>query len=247
MIYFGRYDPSTKQYPSVNGAIPILIHPGKTNRYASLSPYEIRDNLGRFVENVYQFSKLYRQVYYQNQSSYMVGHYGKVNTWSHPTETHIISNPNSYTHLGVNGEYFTLTPEYYKWQQKGYYNQYAIRYPNGYTSRHECVGLLWNNQILNYVNGRYVYINAYMVSNIRSHTLYLELLNYLKNGQNLLILEVDGPKYHTSAPYNQISDQNPTLLVTPETLRQARFNPDLPFGHGWIIAAMLLGIEMYMY
>lgn len=96
--------------------------------------------------------------------------------------------------------------------------------------RHTCVGLIDDdNNVLDYIAGRKIYIEGYLTSDIRNNQQYKELQEYLKSGQSVTLIEVDGPKNVTE--------------ITAETLTFARNSTKLPFGHGWVIGAMLLNLQ----
>jgi hypothetical protein len=64
----------------------------------------------------------------------------------------------------------------------------------------------------------------------------------LAQGVNLQLVEVDGPDPTlTFPPYNEISKENPGLLMCKDTIRMLIDDPRKPFGHGYVIAALLLG------
>jgi len=80
-----------------------------------------------------QFSKVYQNVTAQNE---IIG--GKI-IWSHPAEVHIKDNE--------------FTAAFWAWRKKGWNNPYAVRFPNGYDGRHECLSALW------YEDGKYEYLS----------------------------------------------------------------------------------------
>lgn len=125
-IVNGRYDWKTKTHSILEGYEPIIIHPGKY-QYNKLSPYSLKTQEGYYIENVWQFSKIYQRVYDISTYSYVEGYRGKVNVWKHGTETHIDSTG-------------TPTTKYWEWRQKGFENQFAVRYANGFQHKNECVG-----------------------------------------------------------------------------------------------------------
>lgn len=140
---------------------------------------------------------------------------GKI-IWSHPAEVHI-----------VDGQ---LQPAFWKWRKKLWNNSYAVRYPNGYHGRHACLYALWHNgenwEQLNYIAARkkiYCKVYAELVQATEAYKLIKALHD---TGQTLQICEMD---------------VRPGL-VTEKTLRQELNNPQQPFGHGYVLAACLMGL-----
>lgn len=214
-VYIGKYYPRTKKSVEVDGTIQVLVHPGRNNRYSPLSPYSIKNDKMQLVENAYQFRKIYPKVYAQDQWSFVEGHQGKQQTWRYSEEVHM-----------RNGE---PTDEYWIWRENGLSHQFAIRYPNGFKGRHSCHALIDDDgNFLNYIDGRQIYIDGYLTSDIKNNYLYQELHNFLNEGLDILILEVDGP--------------DPAVEITEESFITARNSEDYPFGHGWVIGGMLLNL-----
>jgi hypothetical protein len=61
------------------------------------------------------------------------------------------------------------------------------------------------------------------------------LREIINSGKDIMIYDLDGPK---------LSDGTPTTIeVTLDTLRQKINATDFPFGHGYVVAALLLGIS----
>lgn len=140
---------------------------------------------------------------------------GKV-IWSHPAEVHVKDG--------------AITDAYLKWRQKGYDNPYAVRYPNGFHGRNKCIGALWFDgewKILDYVTARKkIYCPTY-VALARLTPAYQKLKAMVDAGHSLQICEMD---------------VRPGV-VTEEVLRHELNNTVKPFGHGYVLAAMLLGCE----
>jgi hypothetical protein len=140
---------------------------------------------------------------------------GKV-IWDHPGEIHV-----------KDGQ---LTPEYWAWRKKGWENPYAVRYPNGYHGRQKCLCSMWHDGekwvTYDYVTARKkIYCKTY-VQLVQSTTAYKMLKNLYDNGHSLQICEMD---------------VRPGL-VTEEVLRRELHNTSQPFGHGFVIAACLMGL-----
>lgn len=136
--------------------------------------------------------------------------------WSHPQEQHIVDGK--------------LTQQFWAWRTKGWNNKYAVRFPNGYYGRHRCLYALWFENdswvILPYIAARkkiYCKIYAHLVQSTEAYKMLKSLHD---QGQSLQICEMD---------------VRPGL-ITEDVLRQEANNPNQPFGHGYVLAACLLGL-----
>jgi len=235
------------------GYTNILIHPGQP--YAALSPYDLRNEKGELLENLWQFAKLYSSVPAQDQWSYIAGYNGKVQIWSHPAEVHISREEG-------------ITQAYWQWRAKGFANKYAVRWPVGQQQSRNCLGSIWPIVVddtlkddgqpalkrLDYIAARKaIYFKLYrdMLDPAKSPHNQLaiqqmqELAARVRAGEKLQIVEVDGPSAGETAPYNKvlagrIGDAGvASMPATLENLRAALNNPDKPFGHGFSIAWLL--------
>lgn len=83
-----------------------------------------------------------------------------------------------------------------------------------------------------------VYVPEYnTLVNSRAST--KELQAFVNSGKDIMIYDLDGPKEPDGKPA--------TLEVTLDVLRQKINATDFPFGHGYIVAAMILGIPAEQY
>jgi hypothetical protein len=217
--------------PSLPGFKSIKVMMKSHSDWWPLSPYYLEDEKGRILENKWQFSKIYSDVPSVMQT---YSRYNKQVIWQHPKEIHVTKD-------GI------LTKEYWAWRRKGMECPYAIRYPVGYYHRHKCLGALKSGypQILDYIESRkQIYLPEY-VNAVRKEPLFNRLVEMLRNGENLLILEVDGPhqeslsyykeKYGTS---NFIRDH--CMEAKREYLQFMLEEPKHPFGHGYCLCIALL-------
>ena len=249
MLRIGTYDYKTSNAPKIDGFTTIIVHPRKQYKYRVLDPYHIKSPDGYLIENAYQFRKVYENVKAQNQTNYYVGHVGRIKIWQHPAEQHLKLNEQT--------NILEPTAEYWAWRNKGLNHNLAVRFPAGRTNTHLCKGLITDDgQVLDYLQGRKIYIESYTKPGpnskveVREHPLFKDLQQRLTQGENILLCEVDGPQYHDSAPYNTLNpnDKNTWhLTITPQTIKAARWNPNRPFGHGWVLCAMLTDNEQAMY
>lgn len=136
--------------------------------------------------------------------------------WSHPAEVHVRDGQ--------------LTPEYWAWRAKGWRNPYAVRYPNGRHGRHKCLFSIWFDGekwiTLDYVQSRkMIYCKTY-VNLVQATPAYQKLKAFYDQGYSLQINEMDVRN----------------CLITEEVLRNELHNTKLPYGHGMVLAACLMGL-----
>ena len=242
MLRVGRtifsYNPWKVTHPSYEGFSPILVLTKNfTGPYWKISPYELKDDKERIMENVWQFSKVYPRVFATTRRE------KKKIIWQHPTELHLNSK----------GE---LKPSYFAWRKKGMENPTAVRWPLPYNKMKTCVyaldeqedGSLGKDK-LDYVQARKeIYLPLYC-SLVKQHPLFKELKKRLKKGENLLIIEVDGP-HQESLPYYQekygVAEdfiEGNTTVASLENLKILLNDPKHPFGHGYCLALALAGTD----
>lgn len=90
-----------------------------------------------------------------------------------------------------------------------------------------------------YVDARkYVYIPTYAAL-VKETQFFKNLKQKVDNGFVVNIVDYDGPK----GP----GDSLLTVKIDIDTLKERVNDPSQPFGHGYVIAALLVGIEPYMY
>ena len=213
----------------------------KSTEFGDLSPYELRDERGRIMENVYQFSKVYACVPYTKQH---YSRYDKTVTWEHPAEVHVDEAGN-------------LTEQYWRWRRKGMENRYHVRYPVGFSpgERAKCLYALREmpdgtySAPLDYVETRkQIYVPVYCRL-VKMRPKFLALRDRLAKGENLLIIEVDGPHQEALGYYKQtygVGDdfiENFTVVATEANIRIMLNDTKFPFGHGYCLAMALLGTD----
>ncbi len=235
MIRVGRrkYKGSSYEDPSYPNFLPIICMTASTE-YGSLSPYSLTDEKGRFLENIWQFAKLYD---YVPSSTQTYSRYDKTVIWSHPEEKHINND--------------VPTQEYWIWREKGMTNPYPVRYPVGYTHRSQCKCSLFdigdNFYVeLDYIEARKkIYLPEYEKAVVKEEK-FTKLLKLLQQGKNLLIIEVDGPHQESVSYYKEkygVSDNfinRDSVLATEHNLEILLNDPKHPFGHGYCLAWALL-------
>lgn len=234
-------------YPSYEGFTNVVVMMRSHSTYHSLSPYELKNDQGHIMENIWQFSKVYAKVPKTKQT---YSRWNPTVIWDHPAETHFIPKEG-----GSAGE-GQILPAYRAWRKKGVEAEHAIRYPVGYNGRHACLFSMAENddgtwsEPLDYIQGRKrIYVPTYC-DLASKESKYTELRNMLDRGKNILIIEIDGPHqesldyYKTKYGVDDDFIQSDTMLATEENLRIMLNDPKHPFGHGYCLAMSLLGVQL---
>lgn len=221
--------------PIFKGFKPIVCLT-KSTPYGDLGPYVLKDKENRIMENIWQFSKVYKKVPYSKQR---YSRWDSRIIWEHPSETHVDSEgkPND---------------KYWFWRKKGMNAKEPIRYPVGKKYAKTCLYSLSEDlhERLDYIEARKkIYVPLYS-SLVQKQPKFKKLKKKLENGENLLIIEVDGPHQESLEYYQKeygVSKdfiEESTMLATKENLNIMLNDPKHPFGHGYCLAAALLNISL---
>jgi hypothetical protein len=250
-VRVAKYYPG-KSEPETPGFRNVLIHVSSSGLGGTLSPFVLRNEKGQLLENVWQFSKLYPAV---TQQRIPLSRFRKETIiWEHPAEVHVnqrspqVVDQRSPQVVDQRSPAVEPTPAYWAWRKKGENNHYAVRYPNGFHGRTTCICSLWQAEPdgpferLGYIEARKkIYCGEYRRLAPQTGA-FQRLLSLLAQGMNLQLVEVDGPDPTlTFPPYNEISKEQPGLLMGEDTIRLLIDDSRKPFGHGYAIAALLLG------
>jgi hypothetical protein len=219
----------------------------KSTPYGCLSPYCLNvifdEDKGQTfttnMENAWQFSKVYANV---PSSVQRRSRYDQTVIWSHPAETHVTNDKNNNR----------IQDKYWLWRWKGFSTKEAVRYPVGFDHRHKCLYSLWFDndckyyRVFDYIEARKnIYLPLYLQSVVKQPK-FQQLKDKLSSGQNLLILEVDGPHQESLEYYKNkyhVDDNfivNSTVLVTQTNMDIMLHDSKHPFGHGYCLAVALL-------
>ena len=238
----GRNDPS---YP---GFTPIVVLT-KSSKYGSLSPYVLKDAEGRIMENLWQGSKVYPDVPYSLQKR---SRFDSTVIWEYPAEKHAIYE------LFDNGfPGWKLLPEYYVWRKKLMETLEPVRYPVGYHHRSKCIFAvkeLPDGSIekipLDYIQGRKEIFLPLYTQMVVTQDQILALQKRWKNGENLLIVEVDGPHQESLEYYQEKYNvqeafiQQDTVVATKDNLQILLEDSKHNFGHGYCLASALQELQL---
>ena len=220
MIRVGK--PKSK-YPSF---VPIECG-SKSSTYGDLSSFSLRTEEGYFLENWWQFSKVF---YVIHPKRVKYSEWNKEIIWSYKKVRHLDGNEE-------------VTPEYWDWRKKGMENEYPVKFPYGYDDFP--VAMIIDGELMHEIEGRKKYLEMYS-SIVRDQDRYWMLFEKLKKGKNLLINEYEGPNKESLPRYIRkygvgedfIKDNS--VEINEESA--AIFLNDLrhPFGYGYCLALTLL-------
>jgi len=228
-----RYKRGKKILPHYDGFYDVVVLT-KCTKYGSLGPYVLKDENGSFMENIWQFSKVYEHVPATIQR---YSRWNKTITWDWPEEKHVDKNGK-------------LTDSYWNWRKTGFECKYPIRYPVGMKHRKNCLYSMWDGKKLDYIEARIqIYFSTYDRL-VRNQEQFYQLKQMLKDGKNILIHDVDGPCEELLEYYKQkwkVSDDfivDHTMLATEENLSIMISDTQRSFGHGYCLAMSLLDLTV---
>jgi len=252
--YRGKNEPGDK-IPITEGFLNVIVTShNRKGLGASLSPYVLTDSKGRIMENLWQFSKVYTRVHAQTQPN-----------WTWGAEEHYITDKKT-----AKGH---LSPDYWEWRQAGMEHDKPIRYPNGFKGKAECLFALWpddNKSVLNqkakmkeigYIEARKKIYAPLYAGMARINPEFAKLREMLESGISLQIIDVDGPDVVKAfgkdgllkEPYDTIpkgihgqTSGVGSIEITQQNIQLLMADPDQPFGHGYVLACMLLEKEEWL-
>jgi hypothetical protein len=236
----GRIDPSFENYT------PIVVLT-KSSEYGDIGPYCLKNSKGQIMENIWQFSKVYQKV---PNVSIPYNRFDKNSTWEYDEEIHMDQDKK-------------LNKKYWKWRKTGMNFNYPVRYPVGHKVRHECIGAIFNEEnpskndspfeyndvFLNYIESRKKIYAPVYIDLVKKENRFKSLQERLKKGENLLIIEVDGPKEESLDYYKKtykVGDDFivlDTIEVNEKNMKIMLNDSKHAFGHGYCLGIALLGKE----
>lgn len=238
MIRFGYINSVTQEPPVAEGFTPINVLRWK-GEWKELSPYyiktdgneEIQNPGGILFENFWQGIKVYDRVFSQKiyPSRFQYGN-PKYLWWQYdaPPEGELIYDVNTST---LNKE------AYLKWRDSIWNCKNPLRYPNGFHNRARCKFATDHTLELkmDYITGRKkVYVQEY-IRLVKKTDKFKQLVQKLKNGENLLICEVDVPLLNKRGPFGQFE-----RVADLDFINELIEFPQEAFGHGCCLAKALL-------
>lgn len=239
----------TYQDPSFPNFKPILCLT-KSSAYGSLGPYELKNEKGQIMENIYQFSKVYEIV---PKTIQRASRYDSTIIWNHKEERHINIIETKLENKNEIEISYEILPEYFQWRKKCMNSKYAVRYPIGFNNRHKCLFALKNEEdgeLLDYIEARKeIYLPLY-IELVKDKPQFRKLQKYLEDGINLLIIEVDGPHEESLDYYKnkyKVANnfiENNTILVNEENMKIMLNDDKHPFGHGYCLGIAILNLNI---
>lgn len=223
-------------FPTYEGYTNIVVMTKTYSKWSVIGPYELKDEQERIMENVWQGSKIYQSIPPISQTLRGTNQI----SWEHPAEIHIDENNN-------------ITKEYWNWRYKLMNNLYPVRYPVGFEHRKNCVCAYAENDLmtpLDYIAGRKAIYSPLYIELAKKHPQFEELRQRHLAGENLLIIEVDGPHQESLPHYQEkygVPDnwiENHTIEINRENLNIMLNDSKHAYGHGYCLASALLGIEL---
>ena len=230
----------TRNDPTFPGFTNIVVLKECHSEWGVLGPISLKDSNGRIFINIIEFSKVYHKIPKTEQYSL-----DKRLVWDHPAETHV----------NMDG---TLTNEYFAWRKKGMENVFPIRF-SSLLSNKSLYSLAENKslchdldpyQCLTYKQARkHIYLKEY-IRLVKDHPKFFELKERLCNGENLLIIDLDGPHQESLDYYirkykkNMSFIERGSCLATKENLEVFLNDTTHSFGHGFCLAAALLDLKL---
>ena len=222
--------------PEMDGFKQIFVLTKSYKDWWELSPYALKNDKDQIMENVWQFSKVYKDV---PKRTAKYSRYDDRIIWQHPAEVHM-------------NEDGTLKPEYWAWREKGMAAEDAIRYPVGFYHRHNCQYALTEpgGEKLDYVQSRKaIYVPLY-IDLVKKEEKFKKLKKMYEDGENLLIIEVDGPHQESIQYYmdkygvKRDFFVNSTVEANEESMKILLNDEKHAFGHGYCLAMALLDINV---
>lgn len=247
----GRKFPISYGYKNIN-----VVSVNKTGLGSELSPFVLKDAEGRIFENIWQFSKIYPMVPAQKQPK---------SGWKWPTESHVDKNNAEKLSRSVD-KYEEINDliqeEYWIWRSKGMEFPEPIRFPVGFANRHECLSAIFPDsyeqicnqyypmQALGYIESRKKIYCPLYIQLTKETDDFKKLKEMLEDGYNLQILDIDVAQPNcgiemTKGIYGE--DRVGSLEVNEQNIKFLLNNPEVPFGHGYVLGTFLLGKESWLY
>jgi hypothetical protein len=216
-------------YPNLDGFKNYPIHSKGARPWKELSPFLIgpvefinsdgeKDSCPIF-ENYWQSFKVWKNVSKQNQ---------KKPEWVWPAEKHLgkDGNPNS---------------AWYKWHDALCRHQKPVRRPNGKAIPEYAWWMNEDYEKLDTVESRKSIYIPILKKLYRAHPVYKKMLSDFRKGQNMVLIEPDGP-WDVAYP----KGREVTLDLLYELIEKMNYAEEgypkqyCPYGHGYVAATCLL-------
>lgn len=208
------------------GFIPLPIISKGKSPYNQLSPFflgPVKDEKtgleAKNIENFWQFQKVYHTVKKQNQKKTLNGE--KNTIWSHPEEVHVKKENDEYE----------PNQEWFAWRKKGFENAYAVRRPTGPKKNGLPLYSYYDGKKLSYIESRMAIYIPFYKKLARETQVYKDILEMLKNGKNVMLIDLDGPNVK-EYPYGR--------EMSFDLIKDLEKDPKISYGHGYVCASALM-------
>jgi len=203
-----------RSYPNVPGYETIPAWSRGAGEWKQLSPFYLKFQEGYIFENFWQSFKVWEKVDKQNTKD-----------WQWPAEVHVDANKNP-------------NANWVRWHEALLKHKNPVRRPNG-----KAIPLYayWNGQKLNTVDARKQIYIPYLKQLYRANPVYQKLLQKVKSGKNIILVEPDGPLLDY---YPDGLEVNLDLLYRLIDVMNYKDEGDVhkyrPYGHGYVLAMTIL-------
>lgn len=202
-----------KSYPTSPAFTTIPAWSRGAGEWKQLSPFYIKFPDGVIFENFWQSFKVWRKVDAQK------------GVWSHPSETHVDSNDNP-------------NAQWEKWHEKLMKYSEPIRRPNG---RAIPLYAYFNGEKLSVEEARRKIYIPYLQELYRDHPVYQKLRDKVKSGENIMLIEPDGPLLEAYPNGLEVNLKKLQDLIGVTNYSEEGYPEKYrPYGHGYVIALTIL-------
>eukprot|EP01080_Neovahlkampfia_damariscottae_P009052 gene9052-1149_t len=171
-------------------------------------------------ENLWQFSKVYEKISKHQVKKKIDG--VQKTLWKQQEEFHAKKNSK---------DEWEIKKEWFEWRKKGFECKYPLRHPNGTSKNGLPIFSYFNGEFLSYIDARKkIYLPIYKEL-VRKETVYSDIFEQVKKGQNILLIDVDGPS---------VEKYPNGIEMSLKKIHEFIENPKLIFGHGFACACALL-------
>lgn len=203
-----------KSYPSFSNYEIIPAWSRGAGIWKNLSPFYLKFSNGVIFENFYQSYKVWKQVDKQSKPE-----------WKYPSEIHVDNNENP-------------NEKWFKWHSTLKHHKSPVRRPNG---KNIPLYSYWKGRKLGVVEARKEIYIPYLKKLYRESDTYKKLLQKVRSGTNIMIVEPDGPLLEAYPNGLEVD-----LNLLNELIDVTNYGPEgfphkyRPYGHGYVLAATLL-------
>jgi hypothetical protein len=230
-------------YPSMNGYKNIIVMTA-SSPYGELGPYVLKDERGRIMENIWQGQKWFSEIPKVKETVYP---FVSTIAWEYHAEKHFEGSEKP--SIDSNNQ---PTQSYWIWRKKLINNLLPVRYPVGKSKEARSKTICHidenGNRLTLQEARKKIYLHTY-VRLAEKEKKFEKLKTILRDGINLMILEVDGPhqeslEYYTKKyKYIGLDDtfiQNNSMELTWQNFWIMVNDPLHSMGHGYCLGAGLM-------